>query len=1046
MASPAVAPVARQVLAQLLKELKTGPLPNPPLAENDKDTLRRLASGGRPITADNLRKAMEWAWDAQYFSGDAGKERLARLHQFICEREGQVPEGIPALDADRAAWVAFFEKLGRGEDAPPPPPPDLELYFGHIQRRFGTLTDASVRLLAASDDKLPRLAQVFVSVDAEAEAEADPGLEGTQDERSGERRTPEGPDGLKGRRRGTGHEGRMPAARCLAEVDRLVLLGPPGSGKSTVLKHVCECLAGHAVDPGQKWLDGLSVEPEAKEDAGPLDAQLAAKEGGFRWPRPLSTRVPVFLELRAWVDFMIREKRHVSDAGSVTDLLDAVEHQLVAIGLRDEAQGVRRAMQRGLCIVCLDGLDEVPDDAFKRFVVATIHEAAKPSGLLGGNRFVVTCRTVTYQHESWRLDGFKAWRLLDLRPPQVTAFVQRFYEELRVCRGLEDTQSRATDLLDAVAQRPELGAMSGNPYLLTLMSQLHLRQRLPEGRAELFEEFVEELLIEMEEGKLRKPQAVSDGRDVAPSLQRQLAEVNRQMEALRRALSKLAWVAHSTRNPKPMLTGEQVRAELQTIPKAKDYTEAFRARWAIRVLETIEHRTGLLLGLGGDQYAFAFKLQEYLAALHFTDLNTFKHPEPELASLIADASGYWEEVVRLAAAHLGSGHAARATAVVSELVASVKKRSAPSPEAAARRLVVASDIVREAGLDEIGNGAQGELCMEEFQRVADAMARDAATPVKQRAQAAMARGWLGSLPVGIGARKPAPDAKPLPDLAWDGDGWADVIQPGPFVMGSDQADPVADDAEHPQFQCRILRHAFRLARYPVTVAQFAAFTAGGGYKDRSLWTQAGWKWLQGEGAAGPWNLRLEFRCPSHPQAGVSFHEAYAYARWVHLHREALGIPLDWEVRPPTEAEWERAARGTRGLTYPWQSHSKRKVGSLLNHNYEVGHTSAVDLFPDGRAGCGAAEMAGNVWEWCLTQWVDSYQGYPARATDAKQWNRWQELNASESGVVRVVRGGAWSFDPRYCRSAFRNWDHPTYRNADVGFRLAASPISGLWPL
>ena len=213
MASPALAPVACQVLAQLLNELRTRPLPNPPLAENDKDTLRRLAKGHRPINADNLRKAMECVWDAQYFKGDAGKGRLARLHQFICEREGQVPEGIPALDADRAAWVAWFEKLGRGEDAPPPPPPDLKLYFGHIQQRFGTLTDASVRLLAASKDKLPRLAQVFVSVDAEAEAETQSGMDGAQDERSGERRTPEGPDGLKGRRRGTGHEGRMPAAR-----------------------------------------------------------------------------------------------------------------------------------------------------------------------------------------------------------------------------------------------------------------------------------------------------------------------------------------------------------------------------------------------------------------------------------------------------------------------------------------------------------------------------------------------------------------------------------------------------------------------------------------------------------------------------------------------------------------------------------------------------------------------------------------------------------------------------------------------------------------
>ena len=106
---------------------------------------------------------------------------------------------------------------------------------------------------------------------------------------------------------------------------------------------------------------------------------------------------------------------------------------------------------------------------------------------------------------------------------------------------------------------------------------------------------------------------------------------------------------------------------------------------------------------------------------------------------------------------------------------------------------------------------------------------------------------------------------------------------------------------------------------------------------------------------------------------------------------------------PSEAQWERAARHTDGRTYPWGEADD--VAQRCNmSDTGIGSTSAVGIFPRGNAFCGAADMAGNVWEWCSTRWLDDYQNYERRVKDNP-----------EGKDRRVLRGGGFS-DSHYLRT------------------------------
>ncbi|MGE3536574.1 MAG: SUMF1/EgtB/PvdO family nonheme iron enzyme [Candidatus Tectimicrobiota bacterium] len=183
-----------------------------------------------------------------------------------------------------------------------------------------------------------------------------------------------------------------------------------------------------------------------------------------------------------------------------------------------------------------------------------------------------------------------------------------------------------------------------------------------------------------------------------------------------------------------------------------------------------------------------------------------------------------------------------------------------------------------------------------------------------------------------------------------------------------------------------------------------------------------------------------YNAPNQPVVGVTWYEAMAYAAWLQ-ERLALSRQLcpaaalswhsllhsgAWQVRLPSEVEWEWAAGGPEHQRYPWGSRFSPEQANTLEGR--VLGTTPVGAYPAGRAACGALDMSGNVWEWTCSL----YRPYPSTASlDLK------DLNAEGQ---RVLRGGAWSSDASFARVSSRTHWHPDFWLATVGLRLVVAPV------
>ena len=238
------------------------------------------------------------------------------------------------------------------------------------------------------------------------------------------------------------------------------------------------------------------------------------------------------------------------------------------------------------------------------------------------------------------------------------------------------------------------------------------------------------------------------------------------------------------------------------------------------------------------------------------------------------------------------------------------------------------------------------------------------------------------------------------------------VPAGPFIMGTDDGD--ADEKPMHTFQT----YAFWLLQTPVTNAHYQPFVKAGGYTQQPLWTPAGWQLRTQEKLTEPWYWQdSRWNDPKQPVVGVSWYEALAYANW-------LAQTTGEAIRLPTEAEWEKAARGDKGLQYPWGD--QRPNEELCNFDGKVGKTTPVDRYPKGASLYGALDMAGNVWEWTAAQWVDNYTDY-ASVVDNDP--------TRDPGARRVVRGGSGYFDPDFVRAASRSRYTPDVRIDNLGFRV-----------
>jgi formylglycine-generating enzyme required for sulfatase activity len=253
-----------------------------------------------------------------------------------------------------------------------------------------------------------------------------------------------------------------------------------------------------------------------------------------------------------------------------------------------------------------------------------------------------------------------------------------------------------------------------------------------------------------------------------------------------------------------------------------------------------------------------------------------------------------------------------------------------------------------------------------------------------------------------------------------------LVPEGPFLMGSTEDDEMASDDERPQHTVEL--PAYRMGRYPLTNAEYTSFIEADGYAHPDYWTTAGWAWREEEGITQPRYWEDEkWNRPDYPVVGVSWYEAVAYCRWLtEALRTAGALGEDEVVRLPTEAEWEKAARGEHARRWPWGDDfdpARANTGEgRPSRTTPVGKYS-----PAGDSPYGAADMAGNVWEWCSSLYVD----YPYDTGDGRE-----DL---EAGAPRVVRGGSWDLSQSNARCAFRLSYVPDDWDPDFGFRIVVAP-------
>lgn len=826
---------------------------------------------------------------------------------------------------------------------------------------------------------------------------------------------------------------RVELRRALAQRRQAVILGEPGSGKTTLLKYLALSLAlGRIEQTGLADSDG---------DWLPLLVPISEFAAACRADPPLT--------LQAYLPRYFARQ-----------------------GLPDLQPLIAPALAHNRALLLLDGLDEVATIGQRREMAARVTAFVQAHPQV---RLALTSRTAGYDRSELRLEDLAHLTILEFNDDDLETFVGqwcRAWEESDPERGRRSDDQVAASaaehqgaLLQAIADAPHVRALAANPLMVTILALIHYQNvRLPEQRAELYR-----LCVEALAETWNQVRSLS-GRPIDVWLgDRRLDE-----SLAVRLLAPLASWLHDQARESGLIERQELITHLTaTILEREDLTDARAEEVAADFVRLICQHSGLLVERGPGQFAFMhLTFQEYLAARY---LARRRNREELTVRRMGDPR--WREVILLAAAILEGDDR-------DDLVLALLRAGADAADGESRGQGVE---LAGAALADLGHG---QVSRRVWRQVADALTAlveesipQRQAPVPLRVAAGLALGALGD---------PRPGVTGLFPLLVE-------VPGGPFLMGSSpqevqrwkdwtrraiedgryttpegwtkerlfEALAVWLEAEEGIHEIDV--PAFYVARYPVTNTQFAPFVdkETGGYDDPAFWAEAGWAWRQGkgEGWGRPPERRDEpmywrdarFDRPNQPVVGVTWFEAMAYARWLtHQWRMANGEwriwqndrvepfdrPLDLqtsdpEFRLPAEAEWEKAARGDDGRTWPWGNEWDEKKANTAEGRGDW-TTTPAGLYPGGASPYGVLDLVGNVWEWTSTRWGEDWQkpdyDPPYRPDDGRE--------SPEGTALRVLRGGSWNSSLDLARCAARNGNIPLNSYSFIGFRLASPICSG----
>ena len=776
------------------------------------------------------------------------------------------------------------------------------------------------------------------------------------------------------------------------------LRGEPGAGKSTLLRKLARDIVGQCRADPQGYL--------------PVYVSLSKHRRG----KP--------------IDFLRKHWRMYVRVGNFNDMLADGRIWLFADGLNEmERQGYNVRVEQW-------------------------RELLRQHFAPGRNRAVVACRTADYG------EGLLLPRLdiYPMNPKQIQEFLQKYIPTQ--AKSIWSQIER-----DAIEKRGDLYRMAQIPFWLVIMTEVSSGGQLPRNRAAL----MGRLVLRWLDYEADRPGGC------------QVLAAQAVRQAFLENMISLAWIG--------LRRGQNYEFAERYAEKvlAKSVTglsgrEALRSAYACSLLVKAGGSVKFYHQLFQEYFAShelarRFKKGEQLAHLWRIPWRKWKFVRSRWDPLPPPPSTFWEEATVLAAGMLGSVEAERLTLAVLR----------HNPPLAARCVI-------ESGVD----------MSETIQRKVTARLQVQIENPRQRLAVRLAAGKaLGRLgdPRIMSRHGEAllPSGKKVKFIEPD---WLGVPA-GVFRMGSDEKEKMSFADECPAHPVTISRD-YKIARFPVTVAEYRCFMDAGGYAAKQYWPDdASLRWLRGEmkfeesyqyywhkelrnqaqnilpqldslvkkGSWAPYqaeglrqyldksedSLQQEWQglesekrddkgharqpwlwddprytIPNQPVVGICWYEARAYTMWLtEVLRAAGKITAQQAVCLPTEAEWERAARGLDGRLWPWGNNWQANLCNSLEGRVQF--SSPVGVYSDGASPCGALDMAGNVWEWCQ-DWYDP-EAYQKRASSSVV-----DPIGPETGQRRVARGGSWSDDRDNARCAYRGGGIPGDFYNYLGFRLVLSPI------
>lgn len=730
----------------------------------------------------------------------------------------------------------------------------------------------------------------------------------------------------------------LKALTAIARNHHLVLLGKPGSGKSTIVNMLSFCLA-------ESLLHAVVKQPN------PLLEQLGAE-----WTR--IGLLPLCINLREFAEWLAKQKYQDGSAEVVWDFL---KHWLNDKESEDSINIIQQFAQKHGVMAIFDSLDETNPDkpTILRIIRQSIEDFSRTFS--EPSRLLVTCRVLDYDRHERQLSGWPIARLEALSPKLQDEFVDKWYIEVKKVSGqVDDRIARLKEKL----QEPELKRLTQNPLLLWMIIQLQAyRGDFPKKRAQLYEDCIIFLLDQWHplngSSSFRKKISVDDWGAT------QFLEL----------LSLIAHTAHQTvgrssdaENNNDKIEGSRnasddsgveldydllVRAakryflhelydddEAKTLKRATDFAEYIR-RTNNGIIQVHKNE-------GIHKFACQFPhrtFQEYLAGRALLDSSLPLEGEAEDSEAdfvtrslrLTKTIAHWHEPLLLAASQ-SIQH--RNVSTIIDLVSKLQPVHSPFLNSTdIEKYMLAGELLQEIGWSRCAAN-------EERVHLWNITKNNLALVLTASITPALLRERVGLVLAHLDANgKPGDERHGVCTIEPD---WCTCFSPGeyrsPFEKTFTQSEP------------------FEIARYAITVWQYRRFVVDPKYRDAQWWSK---KRNNQHDLMISTMLADPDITDNQPVRNVSWYEANAFCKWLTYTGHLQGwLDTSMEVRLPTDTEWQLAARWDPETLQFVPKQTQKGIAVKTDPSMLIGRIAPVGLFPEHASPCGALDMTGEVWEWC----------------------------------------------------------------------------------